>query len=351
VLAAVILAGLWGLSLHVARFTCCTDFPVFYAAARSVLEDHGASASLYHPHLARRYPIPEEISAENFIYSKPAAFLMAPLGLLPYYPAKATMILLNLLAYGAAVGLLLQGLGATERWLFYPLGSSLLFTPFLQTLRYGQTNGLLLLFIVASAWLAMCKRDFAAGALLGAAMLFKLFPAVIALVAGMPSRRIWTGAAVLFGLNFAVPGAFDWFAVIPSVDAHFTSVIWRSLQDIGPVCVGAYLFLVLVIAVCLAGQATDVFFRYAYGTAVMFLLMPVFSYSHLVFWIVPILLVGWRCRKWYAMVPLSLAVLLLMFPDFRYLPLAQLAVTLMMWMLLSIFGVRRLAVRTEGVRT
>jgi hypothetical protein len=261
------------------------------------------------------------------------------------------MILLNLLAYGAAVGLLLQGLGATERWFLYPLGLSLPFTPFLQTLCYGQTNGLLLLAIVVSAWLAVRKKHMAAGVLLGAAMLFKLFPAVIALVAGMPSRRIWTGAAALFALNFAVPGSLDWFAAIPSVDAQFTSVIWRSLQDLGPGFVGGYLLLVLSIALYLAGQVEDVYFRYAYGTAVMFLLMPVFSYSHLTFWIVPILFIGWRCRKcWYAMLPLLLAVLLLMFPDFRYLPLAQLVVTVLIWMLLSVFATRRLAARRRGFR-
>jgi hypothetical protein len=261
------------------------------------------------------------------------------------------MILLNFLAYGAAVGLLLHGMGATERRLFYPLGLSLLFTPFLQTLRYGQTNGLLLLAIVVSAWLAVRKRDLAAGVLLGAAMLFKLFPAVIALVAGMPSRRIWAGAAALFGLNFLVPGSLDWLAAVPSVDAQFTSVIWRSLQDLGPGFVGGYLLLVLSIALYLAGQTHDVFFRYAYGTTVMFLLMPVFSYSHLIFWIVPILFIGWRCKRWwYAMLPLLLAVLLLMFPDFRYLPPAQLVVTVLIWMLLSVFAIRRLAALRGGVR-
>lgn len=104
--------AIWLGSLYVARYTYCSDFPVFYAAARSIIDENGATHSLYDPDLIMKYRIPEPVSGGRFIYSKSVAYLLLPLGFLPYYPAKATMIFANILAYIWGLGLVLKNSGS-----------------------------------------------------------------------------------------------------------------------------------------------------------------------------------------------------------------------------------------------
>lgn len=340
VFLGVAAGALWFVSLYVARYTTCTDFPVFYAAAKSIIGENGTTHSLYDPDLTMKYRIPEPLSGGRFIYSKSVAYLLLPLGFLPYYPAKATMIFANILAYLWGLGLVLKILGAHGRWFVYPLGLAILFTPFLQSIRFAQTNGFVLFLIAASAWLATKQKNYLSGFLLAGAMLFKLFPAVILLLVGLRNRFICLSATLVFCLNFLIPDSLDWFGAIPAIQAHFTSVLWGGLTAFGLEYALAYFSLVLLCSGYLISRNDDMLFQYSYAITCMFMVLPVFSYAHLTFWIIPVVFGFWRFRTWGYLVPLVGALILIVTSSVETLTLVQHVVCLTVWLLFSVYAMK-----------
>ena len=81
--------------------TYSTDFPCFYYVASTILDPQASNEDIYRytEDTENRYSIPEKKEVKDtLLYSVPAAYLLAPLGLMPYYMAKATMIFLNMVA-------------------------------------------------------------------------------------------------------------------------------------------------------------------------------------------------------------------------------------------------------------
>ncbi len=110
-------------SVFLSHYTYNTDFTAFYYAASTILDPNTPNISVYDIDTDNKYSIPKvtEIHAPAFIYSMPAAYIIAPLALMPYFKAKAAMIFINILMYLAAITIILKMGGASGRWFAYPL--------------------------------------------------------------------------------------------------------------------------------------------------------------------------------------------------------------------------------------
>lgn len=181
---------------------------------------------LYPPdfNLLRDYPY-------QFIYPPPLAFLLLPI---PTYQAAwwcwATFsIICWLLALVLLLRELLEGIRLKVSVVWRPvlLAALINFPPVLAHLFWGQLQLLLLLMLVGSWLFLRRERDVAAGGLLGLAIAFKIFPALL-IVPLLVQRRwrcvamaVFTAALVLL-LSFAAVGWDQgWFyltRVLPDVN-------------------------------------------------------------------------------------------------------------------------------------
>jgi alpha-1,2-mannosyltransferase len=137
-----------------------SDFWTFWVASRTVL--HGGNpypAITTLPHHASAWFAP-------FVYPPVAAFLLAPLAVLPYVVAKVLFVAFNLLAVGGALRLL-----RVRDWRCYSLAFS---SPaILEAMGIG-TISIALLLVVAAAW-RYRERVVACGLLIACAITAKLF--------------------------------------------------------------------------------------------------------------------------------------------------------------------------------
>ncbi len=138
-------------------------------------------------------------------YQYPPPFLVLPNLILAighdFFQARTYWFVLNVLVCGAAVAVLATWLGGHDfnvYWLTWPL---LLGAPaMLRTLQTGNVH----LFIIALSVLAMVafekKKDWLGGALLGFAIVSKIFPGVLLaylLIRRRWSAVLWTGVAIV----------------------------------------------------------------------------------------------------------------------------------------------------------
>jgi hypothetical protein len=272
-------------SLCVSYNTVYSDFPVFYSAGRTILEPRTPDISVYDSHVQRRYPIPEPSGKQNsFIYSLPVAYLFAPLALMSYFTAKATMIFINIVLYLATVALLARYTGVSGRRLNYTLLLSWLWFPFVQGIRGGQVDAIILFLIASAGLYALKKRDGLAGILLAIAALFKLFPLAIAMSLGLKNWRIPAFCAFFFGVFFIVPGFMNWFTALGNLyvadfmPTHFLmtkgSLFWVGLLYAtiitGGTAVTAYRF-----------RRANYVLLIAFTIPAILLVMPIVEYHHL----------------------------------------------------------------------
>jgi hypothetical protein len=234
ILVMLVLILCYWFSIFISNYTYCTDFPVFYYAASTIVDPNTANEAVYERDSANKYNIPESRAAHfDFIYSMPVAYIMAPLALLPYYTAKAVMIFVNILMYLGAVAIALRLGGATGRGFVYPLAFSCLWMPFIENLRFGQVNAIMLFLVSVAALAATKKRPALCGTLLGIAALFKLFPIAIAMVLGLKDWRIFVACAVVLGASFLVPGSLEWLPAIGNIYPGGYSPIYLWLKEFG----------------------------------------------------------------------------------------------------------------------
>ncbi|MCJ7542718.1 MAG: DUF2029 domain-containing protein, partial [Desulfobacterales bacterium] len=157
IFSVVVLLVCFYFSVFLSHYTYNTDFEAYYYAASTILDPNTPNISVYDIDTVNKYSIPEAIENAGFPYSMPAAYIMAPLALIPYFKAKAVMIFINILMYLAAITIALKMGDASGRWLAYPLALLCLWWPFIQNMRQGQVNGILL-FLIALAVFAATKN-------------------------------------------------------------------------------------------------------------------------------------------------------------------------------------------------
>ena len=299
-----------------------TDFPVYYYVASTILDPQASHEDVYrYPEdTQNKYSIPEKKEARDlFPYSIPAAYVFAPLALMPYYTAKTTMILVNMIAYVFAVATILRSSNATSREITWGTAISCLWLPFLHTLGYAQINALILL-LVTSAVLAVTRGyPYVCGGLLACAALFKLFPLAIALVLGLRNRRILIGFSVVFGASFFVPGSTAWISTLSNFmkeDVRLPTYLW--LKSISPVLIYVYpAFIGIVTAlIALFAKDDDYSLLTSFAIPAAFLAMPRLGYYHLTLLAFPYgyLFASKQYRNWPLMGFLFLSAIVLGFP-------------------------------------
>jgi hypothetical protein len=212
-----------------------TDFPVFYRAAAIILDPSTPNGSVYSTVGIDKYALPEQTESNAYIYSMAAAYILAPLALMPYFVAKASLIFVNIIAYFFAVTIVMRLVGASGRWFLYPLALSFIWLPFDENLIFGQINAILLLLVTLAVLAAFRKRPALAGVLLALAALFKIFPLAIAMVLGLKNWRILAACAVTFGMSFLIPGSGQWLAAMANIYSGGYTDIYQYFSQFGPI--------------------------------------------------------------------------------------------------------------------
>jgi hypothetical protein len=274
-----------GFSLYVAQFTKISDFPIFYSTANTVLEKGIVNDAIYNTIDSNNpYRIPEAYGKDAaFIYSKFAALLFTPLGLLPYFYAKTLLIFLNILAYLAGIFLFLNFLGFTGRMHLFVWGLSFIWAPFIHIVRICQIDGLLLFLLAGALYLAERQKPLSAGAMIGVAMLFKIYPLALAMVLAVKNWRILLGCLAVFAASFLIPGATSWFAAVPNIYGHAYSIIFLSLKS---QTIWMYIFYSLLVGgatALLVYKRQDMSFTHIFALTLpaIYLTMPIVEYCHL----------------------------------------------------------------------
>ena len=289
----LLLIGSAGAAWLIATIISGSDFPVYYSAARQLLEPGSVVSEIYNvSSTGQAVDLPEKYASGNyFIYSPVIAFLLSPLALLPYYVAKSVLIFFNIAAYGVSVALLLN---VVQRWSWRAFwsGGLLFWMPFVVNACVAQVNALLLLCTVGAIFYAGKNRPVIAGSLLGFAGLFKIFPLGFAFLLGKSAPWLLLGSVLLFGLGLLCPGTLQWFEVISTVSAGHTpiylfaqthGIAWQLLFS--GVIVGCSLF-------CLTRARTkSLRVLFAYAVPATLAAMPVVQYHHLVLLVIPFLII------------------------------------------------------------
>lgn len=219
------------------------DFATYYGAALAV-RDH-ASANIYDLHVIQAAAIAHraQLPLDLYVYPPVLAVLQVPLTLLPYDAARLTWIALNVVCWLGSTMLLAvvlrDALGSAlvrgdtvasgdaqgeagrlrvprhrqtvnalclvswgspaDTWHVWAIAAlvSMVYLPFSLTLGYGEINGLILLLLLLAYLLERHGRPGLAGALLGVAVVIKLFPVVVVGYYALRGRwRVVRGAAL-----------------------------------------------------------------------------------------------------------------------------------------------------------
>ena len=286
IFSVVVLLVCFYFSVFLSHYTYNTDFGVFYYAASTILDPNTPNISVYDIDTANKYSIPEatQLHGFTFIYSMPVAYIMAPLALIPYFKAKAAMIFINILMYLSAITIALKMGRASGRWFAYPLALLCLWWPFIQNMRQGQVNGILLFLLALAVFAATKNRPTICGIFLAIAALFKLFPIAIAMMLGIKNWRIFASCLFVFVISFLIPGSPKWIEAIssyPRYNIHY-SLIYLWLKQIS-------LFWFWIYAATIAGFSALVVYRAkdanypiltSFAIPAVFLTMPIIEITH-----------------------------------------------------------------------
>lgn len=214
---------LWVALLAAGVYVVFVRFRFAPLTATDLLNDYNAAT-----HLLQK----QSIYTETNFHPPFDAILALPLALLPYPAAIWLWDALSLAAFFAFGVLAARGAGLVipkhARWLV--IGTGLCWYPLQAHLATGQFSVFIAL-LVTSAWLLLRqRRDAAAGALLGLAMLIKLFPGLLAL--WLLLRRRWLALAAM-GVVFTAGMLFSQVAV-------GAEDFWRYFTEIAPQDVAEY---------------------------------------------------------------------------------------------------------------
>ena len=180
------------------------DFSVFYASAVAVQEG-------LDPYTADLSTISQRLGVYigplvHSVDTPTALFLFAPFARLSLPMAHATWLLLNAFALAAALILLLSPKysGLDARFALAVGAIALLYAPITENFVFGQRQPLVLLLLVLVMRAMQRRQEAVAGLLLGLAIAYRAFPALIAGYFLM--RREWRVLAFV-GLGFVLTSA------------------------------------------------------------------------------------------------------------------------------------------------
>ena len=283
ILGVMVLLVCFYFSVFLAHYTRNTDFPIFYYASKTILDPNATYISVYDIDIGNKYSIPETTKIRAFIYSIPVAYIMAPLALMPYSKAKSAMIFINILMYLAAITIILRIGGASGRWFIYPLALSCLWPPFIQNMRLGQVNAILLFLVSVAVFAAIKNRPILCGIFLAIATLFKIFPLAIAMVLGIKNWRIFISCVVALGASFLIPGSLKWFHAFNNIYAGSYAPIYLWLKQFGLGWFWVYAALIAGFTAFIAYRTKDTDYPLLTSFAIpaVFLTMPIMEYYHL----------------------------------------------------------------------
>lgn len=186
-----------------------TDFSQFYVSARLVATGHSADLydwSTYMHVLSSKVPGPEGLLYLP-VYPPVLALLLAPLGMLSYFPALAAWTAISAGAYLAAGTWLVAKVPGLRR---DPVSAGLLlvaFPAFQQLLLYGQVSALVML-LVAVAWRGWTTGHNALAGIALGALVFKPQMLCLALSASLlaPSWALVSGVAIAVAIELLGTG-------------------------------------------------------------------------------------------------------------------------------------------------
>ncbi|MEU1526464.1 glycosyltransferase family 87 protein [Nocardia rhamnosiphila] len=164
----------------------------------------------------------------HYLYSPGATLLLSPLGLLPQSGARVLFILVNVAAVIAATYLLLRVFGFTLRSPLTPVCLIAVFASesTINTLSFGNINGVTFLAQAAFLRLLLLRRDLAAGIVLGVTITVKPTLAPLLLIAA--ARRQWTTLAATLVVPVAAI-AIAWPLTVDPTD-YLARTLPYSLQ-------------------------------------------------------------------------------------------------------------------------
>jgi hypothetical protein len=280
-----------------------TDFPVFYCAAKIALDPATPISKVYDTSVLMGCKVPEALNQEqkhglHFIYSIPAAYILAPLALLPYFYAKTLIIILDILCYLVTIPQLIKNI-SPESYLSKSFLYSLLaclWLPFQFDIRFAQINSILF-FLIAIATVKAKKSPFLAGFLFGVVTLFKLYPLGIALLIGIKNWRVAATCLFTVFVSLALTDSEIWFTKISNI----------SRVEITPIylLINFNFFLYVVYACFVAGITALIVYigsfedTFIAGLSItsLFAIMPIVEYYHLVLLIIPILFMAYKINE------------------------------------------------------
>ncbi|MFI6219988.1 glycosyltransferase family 87 protein [Nocardia salmonicida] len=136
----------------------------------------------------------------HYLYPPGGTLLLAPIGLLDAANGRTVFLLLNLLAAVLAVHLLLRMFGYTWRSPLAPVAYFFLFLSeaLVNTLTFGNVNGLFFLAEVVFLTLLLARRDIAAGVVLGLTIAIK--PILVPLLLLALLRKQWSTVAIAMAM-------------------------------------------------------------------------------------------------------------------------------------------------------
>jgi len=271
-----------------------TDFPVFYCAAKIAMDPATPTAKIYDTSTLMGCKFPELLNQEqrnglHFIYSIPAAQLLTPLGLLPYFHAKTLIIILNIVCYLAAIHQLLKSISSNsclvKPFRYCMLAS--LWLPFQFDIRFAQINSILFLAITVATAKAS-KKPFLSGFLFGIASLFKLFPLGIALLIGLKNWRVAVTCISTLIISLTLTDSWIWFAKISNISRAGSTPI-HLLLDFNFYFYITYTCIIIGITTSIAYlKSSDDTYITGFAITSLFIIIPIVEYYHLVLLMIPI---------------------------------------------------------------
>ncbi|WP_232534858.1 glycosyltransferase family 87 protein [Nocardia terpenica] len=164
----------------------------------------------------------------HYLYPPGGTLLLSPLGLVEQHTARYVFIVVNALALIAATALLLRIFGYTSKSVVAPICYFAVFASesTINTLTFGNINGLTFLAEVAFLLLLLNRRDIAAGIVLGVTITIKPTLAPLLLIAA--ARRQWATIAAAIAVPLAITAAAWPFSADPT--AYFRRTLPYSMQ-------------------------------------------------------------------------------------------------------------------------
>ncbi|TXS61080.1 DUF2029 domain-containing protein [Streptomyces sp. me109] len=162
----------------------------------------------------------------GFTYPPFAALAMLPMALVGESTAIALALLLNLVALGAVVWILVGPSLRRHGWFGFALAACALalFEPVRDTFSFGQVN-LLLALVLSDAWLLSTGRGRRAGVGIGLAAAVKLTPAIF--IGLLLLARRWRAAGVATAVTAGATALAVWAAPGPS-RVYWTEALWNT---------------------------------------------------------------------------------------------------------------------------